>query len=61
MLSEKDCADRMIKLYGNDAGVHCVYNLMKHDRGSLGFDYWWSVGEFIRLISLSTARSATAS
>ena len=60
MFSEKECAERMIERYGKDAGVHCTYNLMQYDRGSVGFDYWWSVGEFIRLISLSTARSTLA-
>ena len=50
MRTEKECANYMIERYGNDASIHATYNLMLYDRKTRGYDYWYSVLSFIRLI-----------
>jgi len=40
-------AENMRRLYGDAAPSHCVYNLMLHDRGAVGWDYWLAVGKLL--------------
>jgi ketol-acid reductoisomerase len=47
MRAPKETAAHMIKQYGKDAGVHCMYAIMNNETNEAALAYWRAVDQEI--------------